>query len=183
VSATLRFATGSLRCSVQPGSKTTRLRLKQVFALIRLALRSSAHTQGVRKEYQTAEDKKNEYLKKQGHATACPCLYLSSLSLVFGSRSRLPRPGWAEERRDKRIRAKTCLSRRRVVFDPAWLEHRRLPVAKRRDPDCGSPFLLLTFLLAKQKKSELPPGNPRPAGLREERPARTGPGLDPSPVF
>ncbi|SFU29450.1 hypothetical protein SAMN05216350_101157 [Polaromonas sp. YR568] len=60
---------------------------------------------------------------------------------VFGSRSRLPRPGWAEERRDKRIRAKTCLSRRRVVFDPAWLEHRRLPEAKRRDPDCGSPFL------------------------------------------
>jgi hypothetical protein len=28
----------------------------------------------------------------------------------------------------------------------------------------GSPFLLLTFILAKQKKSELPPGNPRPAG-------------------
>ncbi len=28
-------------------------------------------------------------------------------------------------------------------------------------PDCGSPFLLLTLLLAKQKKSELPPGNPR----------------------
>ena len=27
----------------------------------------------------------------------------------------------------------------------------------------GSPFLLLTFLLAKQKKSELLPGNPRPA--------------------
>ena len=28
-------------------------------------------------------------------------------------------------------------------------------------PDCGSPFLLLTLLLAKQKKSELLPGNPR----------------------
>jgi len=35
----------------------------------------------------------------------------------------------------------------------------------------GSPFLLLTFLLAKQKKSELPPGNPRPATLSKERPA------------
>ena len=31
-----------------------------------------------------------------------------------------------------------------------------MPVAKRRDPDCGSPFLLLTLLLAKQKKSESP---------------------------
>ncbi len=49
-----------------------------------------------------------EYLKKQGLAVASPCLYLSSwssLSSVFRSRSRLPRPGWAEERRDKRIRA------------------------------------------------------------------------------
>jgi len=40
----------------------------------------------------------------------------------------------------------------------------------------GSPFLLLTFLLAKQKKSELPPGNPRPAGLKGERPAGARPG-------
>jgi hypothetical protein len=47
VPASLRCATGNLRCSVQPGSKTTRLRLKQVFALIRLNLRSSAHPQGV----------------------------------------------------------------------------------------------------------------------------------------
>ena len=31
----------------------------------------------------------------------------------------------------------------------------------RSGPDCGSPFLLLTLLLAKQKKSEFPPGNPR----------------------
>jgi hypothetical protein len=31
----------------------------------------------------------------------------------------------------------------------------------------GSPFLLLTFLLAKQKKSKLPPGNPRPAPSAE----------------
>jgi hypothetical protein len=35
----------------------------------------------------------------------------------------------------------------------------------------GSPFLLLTFLLAKQKKSELPPGNPRPTALSNERTA------------
>ena len=50
---------------------------------------------------------------------------------------------------------------RLVSKNSADPEHRKLPEAKRRDPDCGSPFLLLTLLLAKQKKSELPPGNPR----------------------
>ncbi|WP_293595884.1 MULTISPECIES: hypothetical protein, partial [unclassified Polaromonas] len=40
----------------------------------------------------------------------------------------------------------------------------------------GSPFLLLTFLLATQKKSELPPGNPRLAGSTSI--ASTGNGVD-----
>ena len=43
---------GTLRCSVQPGSETTRLRLKQVSALIRLALRFSAPLQGFGDEYE-----------------------------------------------------------------------------------------------------------------------------------
>ena len=47
------------------------------------------------------------------------------------------------------------------VFPAGGIEHRRLPVAKRKDPDVGSPFLFVSFLLAKQKKSDLPPGNPR----------------------
>ncbi|MDP1885093.1 hypothetical protein, partial [Polaromonas sp.] len=39
----------------------------------------------------------------------------------------------------------------------------------------GSPFLLLTFLLgATQKKSELPPGNPRLAGKPQRSKQRTG---------
>ena len=57
----------------------------------------------------------------------------------------------------------TCLRRSRVVWTAAGIEQRRLPAAKRRDSGCGSPFLLLTLLLAKQKKSELLPGNPRHA--------------------
>ena len=52
------------------------------------------------------------------------------------------------------------LRSRLVSKNSADFEHRKLPAAKRRDPDCGSPFLLLTLLLAKQKKSELLPGNP-----------------------
>ena len=39
--------------------------------------------------------------------------------------------------------------------------------APRSGSDCGSPFLLLTLLLAKQKKSELLPGNPRQTTLGE----------------
>jgi hypothetical protein len=49
---------------------------------------------------------------------------------------------------------------RLVSKNSADFEHRRLPEAKRRDPDCGSPFLcLLSF--GEAKESELPPGNPR----------------------
>ena len=51
-------------------AKLAALRFAQTTpALIRLDLRSSAHTQGVGEKYQ--------YLKPQGHALACPCLYLS----------------------------------------------------------------------------------------------------------
>ena len=46
------------------------------------------------------------------------------------------------------------------AIDPTLTEHRSVPVAKRRDSDCGSPFLcLLSF--GEAKESELPPGNPR----------------------
>ena len=38
--------------------------------------------------------------------------------LVFCPRSRLPRPGWAEQRRRRRIRDRACLSRRRVCARP-----------------------------------------------------------------
>ena len=57
-------------------------------------------------------------------------------------------------RKESGIRASDCLSEASSSSTPAFLAQHRLPVAKRRDPDCGSPFLLLTLLLAKQKKSE-----------------------------
>ena len=52
LSATLRFASGTLRYSLQAGSAQTRLRLKQRAALIRLQLRSSARTEGRGYEHQ-----------------------------------------------------------------------------------------------------------------------------------
>ena len=48
---------------------------------------------------------------------------------------------------------------RLVSKNSAAFEHRKLPEAKRRDPDCGSPFFCLLFF-GEAKKSELPPGNP-----------------------
>jgi hypothetical protein len=80
LSASLRFAPGNLRCSVQAGSRSTRLRLRQSRSLIRLNLRSSAHTEGVGARNTKQPNTKPEYLKPRGHAMACPCLSWSSLS-------------------------------------------------------------------------------------------------------
>jgi hypothetical protein len=49
--------------------------------------------------------------------------------------------------------------------DPVLTEHRRLPVAQRRDADSRVAFSLVTFLLAKQKKvtsRRATPGQPNP---------------------
>ena len=37
-------------------------------------------------------------------------------------------------------------------LDPGWTEHRRLPVAKRRDADSGVAFSLLTFFWRSKRK-------------------------------
>ena len=81
VSASLRFATGNLRCSAQPGSKTTRLRLKQVFALIRLALRSSAHTQGGG-ERNTKQPKTEPRIPEEARTRHGVSLLVLELSLI-----------------------------------------------------------------------------------------------------
>jgi hypothetical protein len=55
--------------------------------------------------------------------------------------------------------------RSEFVPDPVFGEHRRLPrSAAQGTRTIGSPFSLLTFFLATQKESELPPGNPRLVG-------------------
>ena len=59
--------------------------------------------------------------------------------------SRLPRPGWAEQRRRGRIKISDVrrLRSRQVSEISVPSEQRKLPGAQRRDPDCGSPFLCL----------------------------------------
>ena len=108
--ASLRFAAGNLRCSVQPGSKTTR------FAQTSFCPDPSgppllvASTRGNRERGQKT---KNQDKYKQGLAMASPCgfLYSGFCLRLFGISSPASTPcGCAEERRARRIRAKTCLS-------------------------------------------------------------------------
>ncbi|MET3493147.1 hypothetical protein ABIC90_000180 [Variovorax boronicumulans] len=84
---------------------------------------------------------------------------------------RCPLPsGCAEERSGSRTRARSCLSRRRVLRDPANREHRRLPrSAAKGSQTVGSPFFCLRFF-GEAKKSRSAAG-PRP-GLRPEQGAQ-----------
>ena len=69
------------------------------------------------------------------------------------------RPGWAEERSRKRIKILDVRRRRSRLVSKisVFCEHRKLPVAQRRDPDCGSPFFSLGFF-GEAKKSNSPAG-------------------------
>ncbi len=164
----LRCATGTLRCSVQPGSETTRLRLRQVSALIRLALRFSAPLQG----------------------------FGGAVQRLAPSASRLGLPESAPEPISHPVEAgpssadgggrsgQTCLSRRRVVWTAAGVEQRRLsywgqtPISlqcqgtapegrakgsvnlgsdPKNFPDGGSPFFPLGFF-GETKKGNSPAG-------------------------
>ena len=62
----------------------------------------------------------------------------------------------AEERSFKRIRASDCLSAASSSGTPTGLSTGRCPQRSGGSQTPGSPFLLLTLLLAKQKKSESP---------------------------
>ena len=74
----------------------------------------------------------------------------------------------AEERRARRIRTGDCLSEASASPAPAGASTAGCPPQRqrRRDADSRVAFLLLTFLW-RDKKSELPPGNPRPTGISE----------------
>ena len=124
----------------------------------------------------------------------CGCWLPKPLCMRRGAQ----RAGWHVGRRTHMHRGLTrrsCLSgaRQRAASSathPAR-EHRRLPVAKRRDADSGVAFSLVTFFLATQKKVTRMPGDSRPppstkargqisAWLRKAQPERIGvrPGFD-----
>ncbi len=143
-------------------------RLRQSLALIRFRLRSSAQPDGWGKEYGFGEARTRRARPRRG-PIANP--NLNSIPI--------PPPFWlrrgAEGQTDKDGRLS---ERSEFEPGPGWTEHRRLPRSVAQGSQTvGSPFLLLTFLLATQKKSELPPGNPRLVGTpptQEGKTASTG---------
>ena len=142
--------------------------LRQSLALIRFRLRSSAQPDGWGKEYGFGEARTRRARPRRG-PIANP--NLNSIPI--------PPPFWlrrgAEGQTDKDGRLS---ERSEFEPGPGWTEHRRLPRSVAQGSQTvGSPFLLLTFLLATQKKSELPPGNPRLVGTpptQEGKTASTG---------
>ena len=90
----------------------------------------------------------------------------------------IPHPSvCAEERRSRRIRASDCLSRRRVRARPRLGRAPQVSlrsVSEGGTQTVGAPFSLLTFFLATQKESELPPGNPRPVGEPQAQEGKDG---------
>ena len=95
----------------------------------------------------------------------CGCWLPKPLCMRRGAQ----RAGWHVGRRTHMHRGLTrrsCLSgaRQRAASSATHpsREHRRLPVAKRRDADSGVAFSLVTFFLATQKKVTRMPGDSRP---------------------
>ena len=82
---------------------------------------------------------------------------LSPQSGLNSPRIQTPPPSvCAEERKARRIRASDCLSEASLSSTPAGLSTAGCPQRSEGTQTVGSPFLLLTLLLAKQKKSESP---------------------------
>ena len=200
LSASLRCASGNLRCSRPAGSRSNSLRctaLKQSRSLIRWPLRSSAHTEG------------------QGHPNSRTSIRaIALLGLVL--RAQAPgagrSAGWVERSDDPcgcpapvaapaagRLRGGTCVGarvlreltrrgcpngalQRAVSFaaHPATAPTQVCPFAKRRGRRLGIAFLLGTFLWrSKEKYLACRGDNPAPAlgtGMRPNQP--TSPSFD-----
>jgi ankyrin repeat protein len=107
--------------------------LRQSRALIRLNLRSSAQTEGVRRKNNTNSRRS----QVRAMARTCfgirffACPVLAGLSSAGGDGLKIL---------DVRRRRSRQVSKISVSS-----EQRKLPVAQRRDPDCGSPFFWVLF--------------------------------------
>ena len=144
LSATLRCATGTLRCSVQPGSRSNSPAAQTIASpdpsgppLL------SAYRRGWGKQIPTANFRRTRFAR-------------SAPRFRFRFLLPQPRPGWAEQRRRGRIKISDVrrLRSRQVSEISVHSEQRKEP---RSGPDCGSPFFSLGFF-GEAKKSNSPAG-------------------------
>ena len=157
--ATLLSATPALRSGATCGARARRGLARTRFAQT-IAIPDppgpallGADRRGGCNKYQQPKTKP-EYLKPPGHAMACPCLFWSlSWGSVFGIRTV---PSWLGRAAQMEAGSGPQLfERSEFARDPAGIEQRRLPAARRRDPDCGSPFGIRITSLCEVSESPL----------------------------
>ena len=177
--ATPLSATPSLRYGATCGARVSRglaelASLKQLRALIRETLRSSAQPEGVQTNRAIAS------LGPQASAGAkrlqrlgigCSVLVVGCLEPSAAKACRYLNPFWMRRGAQGFADQGSPLSERSEFGrDPAKCEHRRLPGAKRRDAASRGRLSLLTFF-GEAKKVSRPPGRvPAP----ENKPPQTG---------
>ena len=153
LSGSLRFATGNLRCSIPAG--VGRTRFAQTTAALDTASICAARPS------QTGLGGKIGFgfgiglrrgRAKRVHASPHPYSIPQPVGLGRGAQAKAD-----QDRHLFEPKASLCLTP--LLPSTAGCLER-----SERTQTIGSPFLWLTFLLATQKKSELLPGNPRPAG-------------------
>ncbi len=147
-SGSLRFATGNLRCSTTAGSAQTRF-AQTARSLIRLRLCSSAQPGRGNRE----RERGTEYQIPKTNKDSPWRVLVSSGIHVFGFLLPAPCPLWMAPRSGGQTdQGSRCLSEASLRGDPVWTEHRRLPVAKRRDAATRVAFSLLTFFWRSKRR-------------------------------
>ena len=127
--------------------------LKQVFALIRLALRSSAHPQGAIGSGDQRQKTNTNTNKDSPWRVLVSSAIRYWYSAVWYSFSH---PFWMRRGAQGQTDQGSCLSEPKASLHetPAGPSTAGCPQRSEGTQQVGSPFLLLTLLLAKQKKSE-----------------------------
>jgi hypothetical protein len=146
LSATLRFATGNLRCSVQPGSRSNSPAAQTIASPDPSGLPLlGADRRGGEKDQQP------DSLTPQVRAMARTCF---GIWYPFFC---LSRPGWAEQRRRRRDQGRSCLSAASSA-DPRRSRAAQVARSVAQGPRLRVAFLLLTFLWRSKEQVSRPPG-------------------------
>jgi hypothetical protein len=170
----------ALRCGqpavlAESGVELELASLRQSLALIRFRLRSSAQPDGWGKKCGCGFGKART---RKARPRRSPMAYPNPLPTPTPIPIPIPPPfcmrRGAEVQTDQGWRCLSEASLARPRLDRAPQVALR-SVSGGGTQTVGSPFLLLTFLLATQKKSELPPGNPRLAGTPQTVETKTAP--------